>query len=171
MTNNGLMLEWTNDDLMKKINIQPITKREITAIPDGKTVYAVTSSTCTRDYQEDKEWGSWERTYNCKVLYITKNKPDSYRNVTALEVSQEVYNADKVYLVCVTYGTGDTFGHSTGNLDVYKVFADKEAAKELATRIIAEGNDFSYPKGEYAPTWTGYFENVDDVEVFETEYE
>jgi hypothetical protein len=153
---------------VKKINIHPLTKPNPEVPADGKTVYISTSENCVHSTQEDVKWGRWEKVYQCSVEYITKNKPNSW-HFEAKVVPPEVYNAERVYLVCIFYSSGDSFGNSKGNLDVYKVLSNKEEAIALAKKIQEEGKDFQHPKDEF-PQWCGYFEKVERVELLESEY-
>lgn len=157
---------------MKKINIHPLTKPEDLTPPDGKTVYIEISERCVYSERENVQFGSWEEIYDSKIEKVTKHKPERWTNYDSMVVSPEVYNADKVYLVAVTYKTGNTFGHSTGNLCVYKIFADKELAKKVTQDILTNGKNFteSRHKDEF-PRFCGYFERVEGVELFETEWD
>ena len=63
-----------------------------------------------------------------------------------------------VYVIWVTYSTGDSFGNSFGNIAIPEIVEDELLANELVRRIKAK---------EYTDhaVWTGYFEFLEDVEA------
>lgn len=156
---------------MRKINIHPLTRPADLTPSDGKTVYAVIKRSCISDKPPQERFGQWEKVYNSEVSYVTRSKPYiSSPNFEAFVVPKEVYEAEDIYLICVTYSNGDTFGRSSGNLDVYKILSDKTEAIKIAQQIKDYGKDFEHSKDEF-PQWCGYFCRIENVEVFETQYE
>ena len=149
---------------IKPVKIRPLTKPEPDNSPVGGTIYIVTSSTLVKETTED---GDWYREYACEVKYVTKNKPTTW-DFKALEVSPEVFMAHTIYLVCVYYRTGDSFGFSTGNLDVYKVYDNPEEARALAAEIEADKHQ---PSNNNYPVWRGYFEEVEYTDVVAMRYD
>lgn len=65
-----------------------------------------------------------------------------------------------VYLVCVRYSSGDTFGQSYGHIHFEGVYKDKNQALAIQESI----ENGKYTKSTYLP-WKGYFERLEDVEV------
>jgi hypothetical protein len=131
----------------------------------------------TRYYnREDVEWGSWEERNSfegCKV-YVADFSKDSASYRQSTEVDFEVSPGMIVFPVFVIYGTGDSFGHSSGNVQLVDVFDDAEKArglKEAIRKATYENYKYSFEyegKEYYAGSWTGYFETLEDV-VVETE--
>lgn len=81
----------------------------------------------------------------------------------SFEVSEEVFNSDRVYLVIVRYQNGGTFGRSLGNWHIQDAFADEQSALKLASSILDKSYEKENPQA-YKP-WVGYFERLEDVEV------
>ena len=67
----------------------------------------------------------------------------------------------EVFIVIVTYSSGDTFGHSTGNWHIERATLSREEAVRLCQSI----KDNSYVG--YKP-WEGYFETLEDVEIWKS---
>lgn len=71
------------------------------------------------------------------------------------------YVGKPVYIVHVSYTTGDTFGSSHGHPNFPAVCSTAEEAYKIKKSI----EDGTYgKKGEYLP-WVGYFEGLDGVEI------
>lgn len=71
----------------------------------------------------------------------------------------ELKAGDEAYVVVVRYSTGDTFSHSTGNGKVLGVHPNKLKAQEEVDLIHSGKHPEHY-------TWDGYFERLEDVEVY-----
>lgn len=99
-----------------------------------------------------------------------------------LVVGADVGPGDKVFIVWVEYGTGDSFGSDGGNIELIAAFIDEERAKACAENCkkFEENDEASYldddrytlkveldngqTYGVYVP-WTGYFECLEQVHV------
>jgi len=70
----------------------------------------------------------------------------------------------KLFLAVVRYGTGDTFGHTTGAWYIVGV----APTREIAQAMLKEETVPSV-KGEYRTykRWEGYFESLEDTEIHE----
>jgi len=107
-----------------------------------------------------------------KDLYLDRNKA-GIRWAETIEAPFEVERGDIVHLVIVRYGSGDTFGHSSGHWAIMGLTKDEKVASELARRINTDEYDGTeegvagYYVG-WAP-WRGYFESLEscDVHTFE----
>jgi hypothetical protein len=78
-----------------------------------------------------------------------------------IEVTDEVYAADEVYLVVVRYRDGDSFGSSHGNWTVWAAVATEAEAIKIG-RDIESGA--LHKDGHYLP-WEGYFNSLEGVET------
>ena len=130
---------------------------------------------CVHDYREPVQWGDWSRQsiYGGVRVFTGdySNDPANYRG--AVDVDFEVTPGMIVYPVLVQYGTGDTFGYSSGEITLVAVFDDAQKALDLQQAIRNQTKDRSYSitvngKEYYTATWTGYFESLEDV-IVETE--
>lgn len=94
-------------------------------------------------------------------------------------------NKDRGYfLLYVLYGSGDSFGHSSGNICIVGLYEDEAIAEENAKRIVEQNERYKNSRDElgddaysvrlkdesgtefkfHAP-WNGYFEHLEDVVV------
>jgi hypothetical protein len=134
--------------------------RKLTPPPVKPLVWINVSRTCIRDYWDGEDYGEWEREYSCTVgdRFAKNEGIITGYDAESIRVEPDVLDADEVYAVVVTYGSGDTFGHSTGEKCVPHIVTKLEEAVKIEKSI----NDGSY-KG-YAP-WNGYFESLEDTEI------
>jgi len=129
-----------------------------------------------------KVWVSWGYTATEGGWDVPGQENDSYPNRAPEHKTHEVFGVfttpsddrgwnkyneecnvsfdptDIVYVVVVTYQTGDTFGYSTGNVSIVDVFNEEETACEVAASI----REKTFPG--YTP-WNGYFEALESVRV------
>lgn len=84
----------------------------------------------------------------------------------SFEVSEEVWNSEKVYLVIPRYSDGGTFGRTVGYWCIQGAYADEASALKLARSIQGKNFKAEYPEmaSAYMP-WEGYFSGLQDVEV------
>ncbi len=147
----------------KKLTPPPVDTR--------KELFVEETSSCVRDYHDGEPFGEWEQKYDNSVVKVSRNSKllNGY-NFTACKVPDEVYNAPYVYIVVVTYSTGDSFGSSYGNLAIAFITENPEEALE-AKDVIENGDGWTdkwcdHPKSATSyPRWEGYFERVESVEI------
>ena len=82
---------------------------------------------------------------------------------TSVEVSKEVFEAKKVYLVVVRYEDGDTFGRSYGNWHIVDVVLTEEEARDIDSGIRSK----TYTDKCGYNCWEGYFNRLESVEIHE----
>lgn len=153
-------------------------------------LYFEISESCIRDYHDGKEWGEWATDYVHSLDKVSRNKDLLNKwNFESHKVPDEVYNATSVYVVVVTYDSGDTFGRSTGHLAIAFVTENADEAVACKNAILEQEeykNEHAYsfrkktgklptwdnmfrkhPKSVregYAP-WNGYFEHITSVDI------
>ena len=127
-------------------------------------------------WREDKEWGSWEENTCNHVEGIRLAKENDYSDVVA---DFEVKSGDIVYLVFAEYGSGDSFGHSSGNIEYIAVFKTKEKADFLKYSLEQrekkkDDNKFTFEYETESGTiiqnhcpWDGYFERLEGITVID----
>lgn len=151
---------------MKKIKTPK--KIEPPKVDERLSLYIEIDQTCTRDEREDVEWGSWETHYDSSVTKVSRNKDLLNKwNFESFSVPQSTYDAEYVYVVVVTYESGNTFGRSYGNVTVAFVTENPDDAVDAKEAIdkgwTDEWRDHPNSCG-YAP-WDGYFERVQSVNI------
>lgn len=129
---------------------------------------------CVQNYQEPVQWGDWRRSsiYN-GVRVFDGDYSDHHANYrNSIEVDFDVVPGMVVYPVLVQYGSGDSFGYSSGDITLVAVFDDDAKARNLIAAIRSAGpREYTIvvdDKEYYTGTWTGYFETLEDV-IIETE--
>lgn len=94
----------------------------------------------------------------------------------SIDVEFDPTPGENVWLVVVTYGDGDTFGSSSGNVCVVGCYNEEAHADSIASDIRADDRDAdrdyrrSLKKSRKErftgyKAWTGYFNSLEGVEV------
>lgn len=122
----------------------------------------------------DYDWHEWH-DYSYHGITVVK---DGYNDVSLFPDEVEPQFGDDVYVVYVSYDTGDSFGHEDGVREHLWAFTDKDRANRFCSAITndAEKNpDYNYKGNPFnfegvpvnTNTWKGYFEHFRDCD-FET---
>ena len=114
--------------------------------------------------QEKDEWPDREDTHHSLEIFgIFRTDPDTLYQ-ERMDVLQEVFDAETVYLVVARYEDGDTFGHSFGHSHFCGIFASAQEAKNRR-------DELSKPKkgkaDSYCHPWNGYFASLEGFEIHE----
>lgn len=141
-------------------------------------VFVQYSEICTHSEREDAEWGSWSEEYDFSVRGVSLSSRDRW-NEEKFNLDIEVNAGEPVFVLYMTYSTGDTFGRASGKGEVLWVFKDADTAK-AALDLWKEENDKRDP--EYSVKFeddtgrviqlsnpaSGYFENLGylDLQTF-----
>lgn len=134
---------------------------------------------CLEDYWDGQEYGDWRREWEYEVRSVGLSTLAPWRglghDVEELETDFDVVAGDTVYVLWMTYRTGDTFGHETGRGEILWVFKDRQAAE--AARTIWEENacnaytvEFYSDSGKLVKVSSpaaGYFEDLGYLELSE----
>lgn len=126
---------------------------------------------CTHDYHSGEQYGDWQTDYSSSVVGVRVLEEDEkaeYHSETFL-LPDDTTTAYVVYMI---YSTGDSFGHSDGNIDIIHCTASSEKAHELAKKITDNSNEYSIKFTDdfgreisIDNRGAGYFEHIDYVEV------
>lgn len=79
-----------------------------------------------------------------------------------------------VFGVVASYEGGDTFGRSGGYFQTLGVFATREEAQRLADVARAQPSGsflFTHENVQYHPNWTGYFDELQDIRIWDVQVE
>ena len=130
------------------------------------------------DYWDGKECGTWRKQWEYSVETVGLSNLSEWEgigyDVEEFETDFDVEAGDTVYVLWMTYRTGDTFGHETGRGEVLWVFKNQAAAVE-AKAIWEENCRNAYIKflsdtGEevqVSSPASGYFEDLGYIELSE----
>jgi hypothetical protein len=106
--------------------------------------------------EENESFPNQEDEFNEYTILGVYTKPGNWHEEVDVSFDPAEFIGKQLYIVSVTYTTGDTFGTSYGHVAIKGVFTNQEEAENLCTSI----NDGTY-KG-YAE-WDGYFESLESV--------
>jgi hypothetical protein len=133
--------------------------------------------------QEEHERGegdfaSWSRSTAHSIQGFREAKEGEYHD---LVVSFKPEKNRNYFLLYVLYGSGDSFGRSTGNIVFVGLYEDEALAEENAKRIADHAEAYKKGKAEdefsvtlkeddaaeskMSTSWNGYFERVEDIVV------
>ena len=135
-------------------------------------------SECTHREREPVEYGSWREEYSFSVKGVSMSSRDRW-NEEKFGVRFDVAAGEPVFVLYMTYDSGDSFGRAYGKGEVLWVFKDADTARN-ALKVWKEENDKQDPEftvdflddaGEWVKMSNpaaGYFENVGyiDLETF-----
>lgn len=132
-------------------------------------IFVEIEGACVRDYRSGEAYGGWEQQYSYNIKKISRNeKLLSKWDFTEYKVPNITLQSPTLYLVAVTYTTGDSFGRSLGNISIAYITEDSgEALKvmdDLNLGINPPKKDPKTQNGGYA-IWDGYFERVESVDI------
>jgi hypothetical protein len=129
------------------------------------------SQYCTHDYHSGERYGDWEKSYDSSVTgvrVLREDEESGYSSETFLLPD----DATTAYVVYMVYSTGDSFGRSSGEIDIIHCTASSDKAHALAKMVTENPNEYSikftddfdrevsiYNRG------AGYFESIEYVEV------
>lgn len=139
-------------------------------------VFVKISSETVRDHHDGEQYGDWEtiESYRGCEVFDHEHGEIGCRTV-GVEIDFEPQIGQVVFPVIVAYGTGDTFGNSSGNSTVVAVVDTPDKAMEIKKAIEDDYKDrsggYSISVGGkeiYTYNWKGYFESLEWVRV-ETE--
>lgn len=134
-------------------------------------IYVKTNERITHSEREDRKHGNWKVEKQSEVLDVVLDRYlNAHSGVEMFECDAQV--GDTVYVVSVTYTTGDSFGNSKGNLAVAGVYNNTKDAIAVRTKIEEQprksGLNVTLSDGTvqkiYGP-WMGYFERVEVVDI------
>ena len=130
---------------------------------------------CTENYHSGEQYGDWRQSYNFGVDGVSLTSRDRW-NEEKLGCLVDVKAGEPVFVLYMTYDTGDTFGRATGKGEVIWVFKDAMLAMK-AKEIWNIENDKRDPefsiefevdggeKVKQSNPAAGYFENVGYIDV------
>lgn len=131
------------------------------------TLYISTTETSTGGDPEDPD-DQW--THHSDIIRtvsfdsVSRNSQGFWGCGSGFEVSEEVYKADKAFLVIARYYDGGTFGRTCGNWEIMGSFLTEKEAMAMADSI-EDGTMEKNSKTPYCLPWVGYFNGLEDVEV------
>lgn len=136
------------------------------------TIYVVYDTHVDEDYRSDEEWGDWRRSQTSSVVSANLSKPDRYYGYEKFNVCFNADAGQDVYALVLTYGTGDSFGHSSGNMEILWVFQQEILAEKALEWFNEKSENYTIEffqedlnKIQISNPASGYFECVENIEI------
>ena len=91
-------------------------------------------SVCVHSERGKGSYADWHKAYDCSVTDVFRIGDD-----TKVPYDSESFiipdDSETVYVVYMLYSEGDSFGNSTGNIDIIHATVSEESAHQLAQKI------------------------------------
>lgn len=131
---------------------------------------------CVENEPAKEEYGDWYAAYDFTVKSVsTGSFNGKYRDSVSeeqFEVDFEVNPGDTLWVLSMTYSSGDSFGRSDGNGEVLWVFKDRKLAETAGDALYDHQDDWeiefeveSGKKIKMSNPAAGYFENIGTLRV------
>lgn len=125
--------------------------------------------TISSEYSPEK-YGDWSEERQGGVASVVYGERSGY-GFTNFDVP--VKAGEPVYVLLLAYGSGDSFGHASGNIDLVYVFSSRDLADKARLLLeqtsnwsevldIGDGRTFTY-----SCPHVGYFECLENIEILE----
>jgi hypothetical protein len=133
-------------------------------------------SICTDSYREDKEYGDWSESWDYEVKGISISSRGRWSNLAydeeKINVGFEAEAGTPLYILWMTYGSGDSFGHGDGYGEILWVFKNADVARRALVTFQSNADQYSIPVKDDAGNTvnlhnpgSGYFESVNSLQV------
>ena len=148
---------------------KPRAKKKQSPKPEPKRLYLKYDESRSGggicESQENESWPYRNHEYiEVSFTSLHRNPPEGQFFYDSFEVSDELYNADQVYMAVVRYTDGDTFGHTCGYWSVEGIFGSRREAERLLTKLEEDaGKPFTL--GKYTKAWHGYFTRFERTQI------
>lgn len=138
--------------------------------PPGKRLYLGYKTSSSGGQRESDEPYSCRSPEYITVTFTSLSRESGTFFGHNIEVTDEVYAADEVFIVVVRYRDGDSFGSSHGNWTVWAATATEAEAVKIAESItdgslVKEAEKAKGNGGWVSFPWTGHFNGLEGVEV------
>lgn len=99
-------------------------------------VYVQHSCLCVHDEHDGEQYGSWSRDNDFTVEGVMLDTKLRW-GYDAIQIAPAVVPGDEVWVLWVTYSTGDSFGSDRGQGEIIWVFTDKDVADKALKKLDA----------------------------------
>lgn len=138
--------------------------------------FSLNSRNYNNYHHSGEEYGDWSESNS--IDYIHAEISDSgYGNVALFPNQKEPKRGEDIFVVGVSYSSGDSFGHGSGYHELLWAFTDGDLAfklQDLLEKDNEKNPDYNFKDGNYVffegtkvitSTWKGYFEHLEHVFV------
>lgn len=134
-------------------------------------VYVQHWQQCIHDEHDGEEYGSWSRDNDYTVEGVVLDAKLRW-GCDAIQIAPAVVEGDEVWVLYVTYCTGDSFGSDCGQGEIIWVFTNKDVADVALRKIDANQTasvfSFEDEDGEVlhlSNPANDYFSHIESVNV------
>lgn len=128
-------------------------------------------SDCYDNYHDGKQYGDWHTYSNASIESVTIDTENGEREYDS-EYFKVIDGATTVWVLWMSYSSGDSFGNSTGNLDILHAFGDKAVAEKAFETFKANSKEYSIKiKDDFGTevslynNGAGYFESIESLNL------
>ncbi len=141
-------------------------------------IYVQHKQYCTNSTQSDESYSEWSASYDSEITGASLSPKYGDEE---FEVSFECTPGIPVFVLSMTYTTGDSFGSSSGNLEILWVFKDPETAlnAKQVWETACYNHDNSLTYDDYSVQFQdeqqniitlsnpaiGYFEKIENINL------
>lgn len=120
-------------------------------------------------------YGSWRMEYDSGIDGVVTSRVHRY-HLEEFTVAPTLTAGMTAYVLWMTYSDGDSFGHSTGEIEVIWVFASREVAEAARARVLetleVRGRSLTFDDDDGDPRCISnpcdcYFGHYNSVEITE----
>ena len=133
-------------------------------------------SICLDSFREPVEYGEWSDTYDFDVKGVAVSSRGRWSGLAydedKINVGFEAEAGTPLFILWMTYGSGDSFGHGDGYGEILWVFKDAGTARRALATFSANSEQYSIPIKDDAGNavtlhnpGSGYFESVNSLQV------
>lgn len=138
-------------------------------------IYIEEECICTYEEHSDEPYGDWSADYSYSIKGASIAKPKRYDYCEVPDITAEV--GDVVYVLYIVYGSGDSFGGSSGNGQFVCAYTDAAMAEHAKRIYEKKGTESQFyipvgkdPDGKWVYTSTyspasGYFESFEGAYI------
>ena len=127
---------------------------------------------CICSHRASGRYGDWSEEYDFDVKSVSATSRNNFYAEETINVGIDVAAGDVVFVLYMTYSTGDSFGRATGKGEVLWAFKDAAIAMKAKAAWEQKGKDYSIEfevDGGNTITLSnpasGYFENLGAVDI------
>lgn len=150
------------------------------SIENAIRICVESESMCVGSYYDSDSdsdpYGSWSESYSSSVtkVFMVDESFEAHKGLK-FRTNRDVFlipeGHDVVYVVSLLYSSGDSFGQSSGNIEVIHCTVDEQRANDLAQLIEKDNPNQIQFVDDFGRSITlcnpacGYFESIEHVSV------
>jgi len=104
------------------------------------TLYVASRTYITERTESQEEYGEWSESWDCQVVYAYLEEPPCTNSMTIDKflLPEELLPGQTVYVVSMYYSDGDSFGNSSGKMEVLWATGSEQEAKNIQESLTLQ---------------------------------